>query len=502
MPIRFPWLPTMFTVVLLCDCLSVNAQSGTLAPPATEDGVQQATPNGEIAPLSDDEIQAMSTINERIVKGTVSFLASDELGGRGTPSPGFTIACGYVASRFRAAGLQAGGTDGSFYQKHNIDLVQLPSKGVTLEFDGGRQLPNLGLIAATNVQVDFSGPVTSIQNWDTWSNAPGGQTGVTGAVLVPADGNVPAGRQLRQWQRRAEQLKKSGAEVILLAVDPSSDFIALSLQLSESPAMSRDDSSWPVPVILVDKATVLTGPVQVHVPAVTRTTESISNVVGILPGSDPELAKEAIIFSAHLDHLGVRDNGMPDQIYNGADDDASGVTGVLSLADAFGSLQDRPARTLIFATFWGEELGLVGSRRMAETPVWPLAETLAMINIEMIGRPEAGANGKIWMTGWEHSTLGTTLAVGAKRVEVEVFDHPKYSAMLYGSSDNKPFVDAGVIAHSFSAGSLHDDYHQPADHWEKLETRHMTLVIQGLFAGSLPIARGTLTPAKTSVNRK
>ena len=122
---------------------------------------------------------------------------------------------------------------------------------------------------------------------------------------------------------------------------------------------------------------------------------------------------------------------------------------------------------------------------------------MANINLEMIGRPEAGASGKAWMTGWEHSDLGELMRVGAARVDVEIFEHPQFSNRLYRASDNWPFVQAGVIAHSFSAGSLHDDYHQPSDEWEKLELRHMTLVIQGLFVGSLPIADGALTPRKT-----
>jgi Zn-dependent M28 family amino/carboxypeptidase len=172
----------------------------------------------------------------------------------------------------------------------------------------------------------------------------------------------------------------------------------------------------------------------------------------------------------------------------------------LALADAYAALNPRPARTMIFVAFWGEESGLLGSRELVKRPVWPIDKTLAMINLEMLGRPEPGASGKTWVTGWEQSDLGSLMAVGAERVGVDIFEHPRYSAMLYRASDNWPFAEAGVIAHSFSAGSLHSDYHQPGDSWEKLETRHMTEVIRGLFAGSLPLAQGKLTPRK-SANR-
>jgi Zn-dependent M28 family amino/carboxypeptidase len=231
-------------------------------------------------------------------------------------------------------------------------------------------------------------------------------------------------------------------------------------------------------------------------PQQSTSSATVYNVMGMLPGSDPELSQEAIIISAHLDHIG-QSGSVGDTINNGADDNATGVTAVLSLADAYAAMPEAPKRTVIFITFWGEEKGLLGSRHYCANPVWPLEKTVANINIEMIGRPEPGANGKCWGTGWDKSDLGELMAVGAKDVGVLIFQHPTFSGdMLYRASDNAPFVDKGIVAHSFSAGSLHDDYHQPGDEWEKLELKHMTLVIKGLFTGSLPIANGDVTPKK------
>ena len=139
----------------------------------------------------------------------------------------------------------------------------------------------------------------------------------------------------------------------------------------------------------------------------------------------------------------------------GADDNATGVTGVISLADAYAALETRPKRTLIFMAFWGEESGLLGSFHFVKKPLWPLEKIVANINLEMIGRPESGARNKTWVTGWNESNLGSMMAVGAKRVGTMVFEHPRFSGkMLYGASDNWPFVQKGVVAHSFSAGSL------------------------------------------------
>ena len=177
------------------------------------------------------------------------------------------------------------------------------------------------------------------------------------------------------------------------------------------------------------------------------------------------------------------------------------MTAVVTLADAFGAMP-KPKRTLLFMTFWGEESGLLGSKQFVATPSWPLDKIVANVNIEMIGRPEPGANGKIWMTGWTESNLGVLMQQAATPFGVEIFEHPKFSAQLYRASDNFSFVDKGVIAHSFSAGSLHSDYHQPDDEWERLEIPHMTRVIQGLFMGSLPLSNGEVTPSKTTANTR
>ncbi len=167
------------------------------------------------------------------------------------------------------------------------------------------------------------------------------------------------------------------------------------------------------------------------------------------------------------------------------------------MADAYSSLQTRPRRSVIFATFWGEEKGLLGSREFAKQPLWPLPEIVANINIEMVGRPEDDAREKAWMTGWSHSSLGPLMNDGSQRVGVEIFNRTDVGEMLYRRSDNYAFVQQGVVAHSFSAGSLHSDYHQPSDEWQKLDIPHMTKVIQGLFSGSLLVAERSERPEQT-----
>ncbi len=455
------------------------------AQPATDTALQ---------PLTADQRAALQQIDQRDVTAAISFLASDELQGRGTATPGLETAGAYVASRFRAAGLDGPGDDAdSFYQSETLAMIRTPSQGVVLEDADGRAMDHFGLYAAGDQALEFIGEVAKV-------DAEREDQQFDGPVVMPLDTGMSGLRLRLNVANRVRSLRQQGATAVLLRVaqdHPLVDMAAANRAQVRLPSRRVDSQ---IPVLLVPDDDNWPVPQRLELPAREEPVQVVNNVIGILHGSDVELSQQAIIFSAHLDHLGSRKNASDDSIYNGADDNASGVTGVLELADAFAALPTAPKRTMIFVAFWGEERGLLGSKFLVENPIWPLGKVVANINLEMIGRPEAGANGKAWMTGWEHSDLGELMRVGAERVDVDVFEHPQFSNRLYRASDNWPFVQAGVIAHSFSAGSLHNDYHQPTDEWEKLDLRHMTIVIRGLFAGSLPIADGQLTPRKAGLD--
>ena len=432
-------------------------------------------------------ISALDEITQEDVTATVTFLSSDEMAGRDTPSAELTIATAYVAARMRAAGLE-GGADGSFYQKHQLETEAMPSAGVEFKVDG-QSAEQFGVLAADLTDFVWVGRVTELQAIDP-------QSEIQGAVLVDASA-IESPRDLFMFRRQLSQLASRGAKCILMQVDESSPVVGVARQAAQS-RLVNPRAGKSLPTLLVGRFDV-NEQVMVKIPKRTTGQTEVRNVIGILPGSDPEMKDEAVLFSAHLDHVGTQP-GLEDPVFNGADDNATGVTTVIELARAFGSMKIRPKRTTIFMTFWGEEKGLLGSRHYASQPTWPLDKIVANINIEMVGRPEPGAAGKCWVTGWHESDLGEIMAKSAKSVDVLIFEHPEFSPMLYRSSDNYSFAEKGVVAHSFSAGSLHDDYHQPGDEWEKLELRHMTKVIQGLFVGSLPIVNGDATPQSKSKN--
>ena len=430
--------------------------------------------------------ESIDVINESVVTSTVSFLASDEMRGRDTPSPELTIASSYVAARFLGARLKGLGEGGSYYQNHEIKVSKVSAGSLKVSRDGDAVV-TYGLLSSSDEALDYQGKVKLL----TDDNA--SDEKYDGPVCIVAE-KFKSRRDQSNLMRRLARLKENGATAILVQVDPDHRLVGMASS-SGAPRMQTGRESNSGHVVLVEKGAV-EGDYELSLPRQMQATTTVRNVIGMIPGSDPELAKEAIVISAHLDHVGIKGN-VGDVICNGADDNASGVTAVLSLADAFAAMPEGPKRTVIFMTFWGEEKGLLGSKYYVNNPVWPLEKTVANVNIEMIGRPEAGASGKCWSTGWDESDMSELMSVGAKEVGVLIFQHPQFSGdMLYRSSDNYPFAQKGVIAHSFSAGSLHEDYHMPGDESQKLDFRHMTKVIQGLFAGTLPMANGEFTPKK------
>lgn len=467
---------------------------GLLSLGLCQGGAETRSDEFRVAPLTAEEQRGLSAIEASEVLSTISFLAADELAGRDTPSVELNIAAAYVAARFRGAGLEGLGPDGSFYQTHELIQYGPPEGSVRLQ-QGTELLAVTGAVFGGDTEAQVRGAVT------TEMTGPG----VKGAVVVIEEPALPpqavgnASAVTVTLARRVLPLVTQGAAAVLIRVRPDSPLPEALELMRDRPLTLPAQLQVTIPVVLVPAESALQGEVELTVPARTAVVSEVRNVVAILRGSDAKLTDEAILFSAHLDHIGrLSGDRGGDTINNGADDNATGVTAVVTLADAYAALPVRPARSVIFMTFWGEEKGLLGSKFYCDSPLWPLDRTVANINIEMIGRPEAGAEGKMWGTGWTRSTLGQQLAAGAARVGVEVFHREDVSEMLYSRSDNYSFVQKGVIAHSFSAGSLHSDYHQPTDEYTRLNVSHMARIIEGLFAGSLPLARGEMTPVATA----
>jgi hypothetical protein len=213
-----------------------------------------------------------------------------------------------------------------------------------------------------------------------------------------------------------------------------------------------------------------------------------ANLLGMIRGADPELRDEVVLIDAHYDHLGMRrPSAGGDSIYNGADDDASGVTAVLEIARQLGT-GPKPKRTVIFAATIGEEAGLLGTRWFIEHPPIPLAGMVANLEIEMIARPDslAGGPGRAWLTGYERSTLGETLAAAG----IPIVPDKRTDEHFFERSDNIAFARRGIVAHTLSTFNLHADYHEVSDEVSKADFVHMAGVINAAAKAARILADG------------
>jgi Zn-dependent M28 family amino/carboxypeptidase len=201
-----------------------------------------------------------------------------------------------------------------------------------------------------------------------------------------------------------------------------------------------------------------------------------ANVLGVIPGSDPALRDQVVLVDAHYDHLGVNAaravNG--DSIFNGADEDASGVVAVIEIARAL-LAGSPPKRTVVIAAMTGEEVGLLGTRWYIDHPVYPLDSMAANLEIEMIGRPDslAGGEGKAWLTGYERSTMGKMFTDAG----LAVVPDKRPEQQFFQRSDNIAFARMGIVAHTLSTFNLHTDYHQLTDETQHTDFAHMAGVI-------------------------
>ena len=216
------------------------------------------------------------------------------------------------------------------------------------------------------------------------------------------------------------------------------------------------------------------------------------NVIGMVEGSDPSVADEVIVVGAHFDHVGVGEPVGGDSIYNGADDDASGVVAVLEAARDLAS-GTPPRRTVVFALFTGEEVGGVGSRWYLDHPSIPLEQTIAQLQVEMIGRPDdlAGGPGNVWATGYERSTVGAILS----DLGVPVVADPYPDENFFFRSDNVRFAYEGIPAHTLSSYNLHADYHSPFDDIGGVDFDHMVAAVETIIMAVRALADAPSAPA-------
>lgn len=431
-----------------------------------------------VAKFSPSTMPGSGGIVESSVRSHMEFLASDAMNGRASGSREEWIAANYVAAHLARWGLEPVG--GGHVQTIEIERPELGAPPV-LTIGERRYTHAKELTVVSMPTARISGPLTR--------HTKGTPAAKGSAVLV------------------AEPMQQTGADLgsaalVLAKSDGCGAATAARGRLPRLPARTVGVTPPPPrPACLALDAETYAA-VEKVAPGTTVVLEgevktvqksNTWNAVGRIVGSDPVLAQEVILLSAHIDHIGARPNAPPgtDAINNGADDDASGTVAVLELAEAI-SRGPRPKRTIVFALFGSEETGGAGSRYFADKPVVPLDRIVANLQFEMIGRPDAKVPPHtLWLTGYERSNLGPELAKRGARLVQD--PHPEQS--FFTRSDNIQFARRGVIAHTVSSYGLHKELHTPEDEIEKVDFAHMTDAIQSMLEPVRWLANSTFKPA-------
>jgi hypothetical protein len=464
--------------------------------------------------VTPDVQAALDRISADSLRGHVSFLASDLLEGRNTPSAGLDIAAEYIAAQFRRAGLDPGGDDGYFETarfitvKPNLERFELALESgghrVVVEKDKvtpGHMLASIELAGAPLIKASAQ-DLADASKWTPQQ--------VRGKVILtefPAFGSfapeVIQKVQDMMRESRANLAKLQPAAVIMVMrggfgrdasalVDPGEPAGAPTIRVNDPEFRKFYETIQPGATVTLRIAASAQEPV------------TLRNVVGILRGSDPALKNTYVLVSAHYDHIGICSTGS-DRICNGANDDASGAASVMELASALAKMRDRPKRSLVFIAYFGEEKGLVGSRYYGRHPVVPIAQTVADINLEQLGRtddPSGSQVGHVSITGFDYSDIGATFAQAGQLTGIALTMDEKRSDSYFARSDNQALADLGVPAHTLVAAYDYPDYHRPGDEWQKLDYANMEKVDRMIAAGLLMIAGNPEPPKWNEANPK
>lgn len=220
----------------------------------------------------------------------------------------------------------------------------------------------------------------------------------------------------------------------------------------------------------------------------------LANVVGYLKGRDPQLRDEYVVFGAHHDHVGIRGEAE-DNIYNGANDNATGTAAVIALARYYAKVRDNK-RSLVFATFAAEERGMIGSRQLVKELPFPAERIVAVINFEMIGKSRKNGELLCYLTGWDRSDLGKIMQESLGEESHWLQKGPEITDRLFFASDNISFARAGVVAHTLAGYNSTNDpmTHTPGDEYDTCNVEDMTRIIRGAVKAAAAIISGSRTP--------
>jgi hypothetical protein len=482
------------------------------------------------------EIQAaLDRVSENSLRGHLSFIASDLLEGRATPSRGQDIAAEYIAAQFRRAGLEpVGDADEqgakTYFQNANWAVLEGDPAAFEMTLSGVGQS-----LSVNPAQVSFAGDqgievqsaaLFKLDYKDAKALAALKAEQVAGkAVMV----EIPDFRREPREKWAELSAKQNDFVRQVRALNP-----ALLVTLDRGATTSRGLGSKRLldPERRGAAGSGVGQPLQVHdprvlklfdglktgetgmtlnvrVPASVEKPVKLRNVIGLLRGSDPVLKDSYVMVTAHYDHLGTGAQRCApvgnDSICNGANDDGSGTVSVVELASALATLKQRPKRSIIFMTVFGEESGLLGSRYYGRHPIFPIEKTVADVNLEHVGRTddvEGDKTNTATLTGFDFTDVGPIFQKAGELTGIKVYKHEQNSDSFFGRSDNQALADQGVPAHTLCVAFIFPDYHQAGDHWEKVNYPNLAKTNRMVMLALLMLADSTTAPKWNEANPK
>ena len=414
--------------------------------------------------LSAQNIDAI--INAKEVERIEKTLAADDMRGRKTFSPEIDKAADFIAAEFKKAGLQTLNGNNGYRQEFVMVRPKFVSASAVLDgaaIDHKSILvitcqPGLTVNAASGYEKVFIKPGTNLQ--------------IEARKLVRSNKNSLvlvdksfAGSFGNLARLRSSMFKTTTNVIFILSdMDPANYTIDATHEITE---------------------------------------QNMANVVGILPGKKGGAGQagkkeELVIFSGHYDHLGTGKPINGDSIYNGANDDAAGTTGVIMLAKYFKELKNNE-RSIVFAAFTAEEIGGFGSQYFSRQ--FDADKVVAMFNIEMIGTESKWGKNSAYITGYEKTNMGEILAKDLQGTSFTFYPDPYPTQQLFYRSDNATLARLGVPAHTISTSKMDIEphYHKLTDHIETLDMENMAQVIKAIALSSKSIIAGKETPTRVKV---
>jgi hypothetical protein len=460
------------------------------------------------------------------LKEYLSILASDALEGRKTGTRGQKMAGAFISQHFLEIGLDAP-LNGSYYQSFDlyssspgsVYVKSLPLKGSGVQYDNFSEVFYLGSSESNGEVINdlvFAGKGTENDYK---------QIDVTGkAALILLD-NLTSFRSLRS---SAQLARDKGASIVFIVTESSSDefhkfvdgmkgFVSGGLSLKKPDSNSPNKGTFVISMAAAEKflntsldqlkkaaladaakaplKKIKSGKIAYSV-AIKSKSVKVENVLGFLEGTDKK--DEVVLVTAHYDHIGTTQSG-DDKVNNGADDDGSGTVAVLELAKAFATAKKEghgPRRSMVFMTVTGEEMGLLGSEYYVEHPVYPLANTVVDLNIDMIGRKDPDHKEKpdyVYVIGSDklsselHALSEKTNATYSKLVFDYTYNAEDHPENIYRRSDHWNFAKNGIPIIFYFDG-IHEDYHKPSDEVSKIDFPLLAKRAQNVFYTAWEIA--------------